>query len=172
MIRNDDFITAKFHTFIGPKPEEVQCMPFVSAVGKDIVRLQISRLGVNDYIELSIPVEIAAHLGTAILTGDVNEISREYEELGDKMRVGDACGYYCSWTGKDWLQAIAYGVDEDQRIVLMLFDIDTSQQISFKDKMVSFSVYFPEAEFYELGRNLRIVADGIEMAEEREFLGL
>lgn len=172
MIRELEFMTAKVNSLIGPHMDEFQCMPIVTAVDEETVQLEITGLETYDYMQIGLPVDVATHLGTAILTGDVYKISRKYEALGDGMIIGDACGYYCSWTGNGWLEAVAYGVDEEQRIVLMLYRVTTTQQISFKPTMTTFTAYFPEEEFYELGRNLRIVADGIEMAEERKFLHL
>ncbi|MBR2928825.1 MAG: hypothetical protein IKC24_06680 [Oscillospiraceae bacterium] len=172
MIRNDAFMTARVNSFISPSYEEFQCFPLINADGEE-VQLGFFRCGVEDpFIAIKLNPDIAAHLGSGILSENVDLIDQWYEDLGSKMTADDACAYYCAWSTGDRFQAVAYGISEDRRIVLMISDIDTTQKLTFSPKSNHFAIYCPKSYFYNLGRNLLLAADGIEMEKERRFLNL
>ena len=172
MIRNDAFMTARVNSFISPSYEEFQCFPLINADGEE-VQLGFFRCGVEDpFVAIKLNPDIAAHLGSGILSENVDLIDQQYEEKGSRMTGDDACGYYCSWSTGDRFQAVAYGVSEDRRIALMISDIDTTQKRTFSPKSNHFVIYCPKSDFYNLGRNLLLAADGMEMEKERRFLKL
>ena len=172
MIRNDPFMTARVNTLVGPKPEEYRCVPTLSSIGEEAVHLEIFRYGPNDTFSIDIPADIAGHLSNSILSDKISAVAHKHEQEGGKLTYDNGCCYYCSWPTENGLQAVAYGLNEDLRIALMISSVETQTGISFKQKASHLVVYCPLEDFYNLGRNLRFSADGLEMTKERRLLGL
>lgn len=172
MIRNDPHMTAKINSFVNSKTEEYICLPFIQAAGEEAVHLEFYRYGADDTFSIDLPLDVARHLGASILRESFKEVEQKYQEKEGRLSFDDACCYYCSWTTGDSVQSISYGLNEELRIALMVSNVDTTKKVSFRKKASHHVVYCPEDMFYSLGRDLRLTADGIRMAQERKILGL